>query len=108
MVKKVIQTETPPRLEQVLFMDSETTDLIYEIDQTMPFILQFSVVAQSGESFDRLVMPSDENFEIDSGATRVNGWTKDKFMKERLLETRTIDFFATDPKSNILTFSDRK
>ena len=27
-------------------------------------------------------MPSDENFTIASEATRVNGWTKDKIMKE--------------------------
>ena len=44
MVKKIIQTEKQPRLEQVVFIDLETTDLIWEIDRTMPFILQFSAL----------------------------------------------------------------
>ena len=82
MVKSaIIQTEKPPRLEQVVFIDLETTDLIYEIDQTMPYTLQFSAVHEIGESFDRLVMPSDEHFTIDKEATKVNGWTKESFLK---------------------------
>ena len=81
MVKKVIQTEKQPLLEQVVFMDLETNDLIWEIDQTMPFILQFSAVHSHGEEFDRLVMPIDENFTIESAATKVHGWTKESFMK---------------------------
>ena len=82
MVKKIYETSSKPRLEHVVYIDLETTDLIYEIDQTMPFILQFSAIHGQSDTFDRLVTPSDENFTIATEATRVNGWTKDKFMKE--------------------------
>ena len=44
MVKKTTRGDRSPRIEQVIFIDLETTDLIYEIDQIMPHILTFSAM----------------------------------------------------------------
>lgn len=48
MVKKIIQNQRCPRVEQVIFIDLETNDKIYEIDQTMPSILTFTSIDNSG------------------------------------------------------------
>ena len=48
----------------------------------MPFILQFTAVHNIGEIYNHLVMPIDENFTIEPEATKVNGWTKESFLKD--------------------------
>ena len=66
MVKKRIinQDDKTPRVEQVVVIDIETTGLIMEIDGDMPHILQFSANHDHEHKFNKLVWPSDENFEI--------------------------------------------
>ena len=48
----------------------------------MPYILEFSALYSIRHGFSHLVMPSDEHFIIDKEATKVNGWTKEQFLKD--------------------------
>ena len=81
MVKSTTEKAKRPSLNQVVCIDVETNDLIYEIDEIMPYTIQFTAVHGVNEKFDRLVMSKDENFTIERDATRVNGWTKESLLK---------------------------
>jgi len=81
MVKSSTEKANRPSLKQVVCIDVETNDLIDSDHNTMPYILQFSAVHDYNEYFNHLVIPKDENFTISEEATKVNGWTKKKFLE---------------------------
>ena len=69
-------------LQQVLYIDLETSDRIKGPPLLMPEILQLAATTHDYWSFKKYVMPEDPNFVIDQEATQKNGLTKKLLLKK--------------------------
>ena len=68
------------RIQDIIFLDIESTDYIKEYQQQFPWILSIAGCNSNVNTFARFVTPSDPNWTIPISATRKNKIYKDEFL----------------------------
>ena len=67
-------------MDQIIYIDFETTDLINKSNRKFPYILEFSAQDSLGANFATYVTPDDSEFSIAEKATEVHGITKESLL----------------------------
>ena len=76
MEYKYTQKVRDLKMDQVLYIDLETTDKIDYQTKMLPAIIEFSVYYGHDKRFRSMITPDDPEFEIHPEATKIHGWTR--------------------------------
>ena len=91
MESKISKPVRDLKMEQTLYIDLETTDLIDYKALTMPWIIELAIHFGDGKRFRTMITPPVKDFEIHPKATEVHGWTKEKLLDLPVEERPTLD-----------------
>ena len=79
------------KMEQVLYINLETTDLIQYDHDRMPWIIELAFHYGENERYSTLITPPVEDFDIHPKATEVHSWTKEALLEKDIADRPTFD-----------------